>query len=126
MFSEIRAGNFPILFHCSAGKDRTGVAAALILRMLGVPRETAVWDYMHTNDCRVESTRKMVAVYRERFRGHPELEDLIRVLTGVEQRLIEAALDAVDAHYPSFDAYLQDQYGIGPGELSDLRDACLE
>ena len=49
LFGAIRAGQTPILFHCTAGKDRTGVAAALILKALGVSREDIVEDYLLTN-----------------------------------------------------------------------------
>ena len=126
LFNEIADGHFPILFHCSAGKDRTGVAAALILKMLGVPRETIVWDYMHTNDCRPRATRYLEGVYREKYKDYPQLEALTGVLTGVRQNLIETSLNAVDAAYPSMEAYLQDQYGIGPRLLAEIRSACLE
>ena len=54
MFEDIVAGNMPILFHCSAGKDRTGIAAILILLALGVDEETAMYDYMLTNEYRKE------------------------------------------------------------------------
>jgi protein-tyrosine phosphatase len=48
MFAQIANGRVPILINCSAGKDRTGVGAALILAALGVPRETIVADYLLT------------------------------------------------------------------------------
>ena len=49
MFGRIVAGRVPLLFNCSAGKDRTGIAAALLLSLLGVPRETIEEDYLLTN-----------------------------------------------------------------------------
>src|SRR5436309_1967722 len=49
MFSELLAGRAPLVFNCTAGKDRTGVAAALLLTALGVPRESVVQDYLLTN-----------------------------------------------------------------------------
>ena len=61
LFGAIRAGQTPILFHCTAGKDRTGVAAALILKALGVSREDIVEDYLLTNACRTTG--------RDQFRG---------------------------------------------------------
>ena len=49
MFGELLAGRVPLAFNCTAGKDRTGVAAALILTALDVPRETVIADYLLTN-----------------------------------------------------------------------------
>lgn len=50
MFAQMAAGRLPILINCAAGKDRTGVGAALILAVLGVARETIIEDYLATND----------------------------------------------------------------------------
>ncbi len=52
LFRALEAGETPILFHCSAGKDRTGVAAMLILLALGASDETICADYERTNLCR--------------------------------------------------------------------------
>jgi protein-tyrosine phosphatase len=49
MFAELLAGHAPLAFNCSAGKDRTGIAAALLLTALGVPRQTVIDDYLLTN-----------------------------------------------------------------------------
>ena len=49
LFTRLAAGEVPLAFNCSAGKDRAGTAAALILSALGVPRETVVEDYVLTN-----------------------------------------------------------------------------
>ena len=78
------------------------------------------------NDCRPKATRYLEGVYREKYRDYPQLEALTGVLTGVRQNLIETSLNAVDAAYPSMEAYLQDQYGIGPKLLAEIRSACLE
>ncbi|MFX8016077.1 tyrosine-protein phosphatase, partial [Acinetobacter baumannii] len=49
MFGELLAGRVPLAFNCSAGKDRTGIAAALVLTALDVPHKTVVEDYLLTN-----------------------------------------------------------------------------
>jgi protein-tyrosine phosphatase len=51
VFSRIAEGDVPILVHCAAGKDRTGIAIALLLATLDVPHETIVEDYLLTNTC---------------------------------------------------------------------------
>jgi protein-tyrosine phosphatase len=50
--------NLPTLFHCTAGKDRTGFAAALVMLALDVPRETAMRDYLLTNTYTESKTRR--------------------------------------------------------------------
>ncbi|MEO1487982.1 MAG: tyrosine-protein phosphatase [Pseudomonadota bacterium] len=50
MFDQLAAGNIPLAFNCSAGKDRAGTAAALLLTALGVPRKTVVYDYSLSDD----------------------------------------------------------------------------
>ena len=63
MFEDIIAGNVPILFHCSAGKDRTGIAAILILLALGVDEETAIYDYMLTNEYRKDMLTALKRIF---------------------------------------------------------------
>ena len=56
MFDFIKRDEVPVLFHCTAGKDRTGIGAVLILLVLGCSEETAIEDYLKTNDFRAENT----------------------------------------------------------------------
>ena len=121
LFGAIRAGQTPILFHCTAGKDRTGVAAALILKALGVSREDIVEDYLLTNACRTTG--------RDQFRGMLEraglpaaqAQQVTEIATGVRRESIESALDAIEDKYPSFEEYLRAEFEIGAAELEDIR-----
>ena len=127
MFAYLLNGKAPLLFHCTAGKDRTGVAAALLLLALGVPRKGVVEDYLLTNPCRA-ATR---AALREKFSAHfdtadPRRERIVEVFTGVSAENLQLALDAIDRAYPTFEAYLQDQYNINAAALCRLRQMYLE
>jgi protein-tyrosine phosphatase len=114
----------PALFHCTAGKDRTGWMTAVLLTALGVPHETVVADYMATNDYVASAYSawldKLVAA------GTLAEIDLIRPLLLQDPAYLEAAFDEVDMVYGSFDRFLADGLGIGAAELAGLREAVLD
>ena len=106
----------PLLFHCSAGKDRTGFAAALILTALGAERATVQADYLAT---------------RTHWRGDPAMAaglppDLAAALLGVDTALLDAAFAAIEAAHGSFAAYAADRLGLDPARLARLRAALVE
>ncbi|HKM64224.1 MAG TPA: tyrosine-protein phosphatase [Acidisphaera sp.] len=110
------AENHAVLFHCSAGKDRTGFGAALLLTSLGVAWEDVLADYMATNEL-----------------WQPDAELLERipppiaaVLLRVHEDLLTAAFDAIREHYGMIDTYLEARLGMGPRSLAAWRDLLLE
>ncbi|WP_447725607.1 tyrosine-protein phosphatase [Sphingomonas koreensis] len=120
MFQQMRAGNVPLAFNCSAGKDRTGVAAALILTALDVPRETVIDDYLLSN--RYFDPRKAVAAddnVSRRWRQLPP--PVLQAFMGVDRSYIEAVFRVVDAHPGGAEGYLRDKLGINRSDLLALR-----
>jgi protein-tyrosine phosphatase len=106
----------PIAFHCTAGKDRTGFASALLLLALGVRRETVVQDYLATD----RFWRREHALPD----GTPP--EVVEALTRTHRRLLEAALDlALAGHAPGDDG-LATALGMETARLSALREALLE
>lgn len=101
------------LFHCSAGKDRTGVAAAMILLALGCGEADVRRDYMLTNVCRAEVNERIFASTR-RALGVRELHPFVRLGFEADEALLDVALEAVRARYGSYDAWLEAEYGAGP------------
>jgi protein-tyrosine phosphatase len=106
----------PQVFHCTAGKDRTGFAAALLLSALGADRETIEHDYLLTNqlyrrDPRMEGN------------GHPHV---MKVLWQVQPEFLQAAFDAVDAQHGGMREYLHGAIGLSPQELAELQRLMLE
>lgn len=91
----------PVLFHCSAGKDRTGFAAALFLASLGVDREIIMADYMMSRD-------RALAKYAKDLETHPELFSLITV----EPSYLETAFETIDREFGGMDAYLVNQLHV--------------
>ena len=79
LFRALEAGETPILFHCSAGKDRTGVAAMLILLALGASDETICADFVQTNVCRKAEIDALLAGHAEEIAADPSKRAWIRV-----------------------------------------------
>lgn len=120
----LAAGGAPVLFHCTAGKDRTGFAAAIVLRLLGVPEEVIVADYLRSNSYSLAARRRDLLLLRL-LRGQ-ELTALVRTLLGVEAAYLQAAFDAIDREHGSFAAYARDGLGLSEADLGRLRDTLLE
>jgi protein-tyrosine phosphatase len=117
--------NLPTLFHCTAGKDRTGFAAATVLLALDVPRETAMRDYLLTNTFMQEKTRRTLQVIRlaSLFRADPaDLQPLFEA----RESYLGAAFAAIDQAPGATDAYLRDVLGIDDALRAQLRANLLE
>jgi protein-tyrosine phosphatase len=102
----------PTVFHCTAGKDRTGWAQAVFLTILGVPRETIVEDYVLTNeylrdDALASVRQSMSAGTSSKIVANPEA--------------LDAAFDQVTREYGSFDRYLHEGLHLTDATLTALR-----
>ncbi|MEV4560617.1 tyrosine-protein phosphatase [Kitasatospora sp. NPDC049285] len=100
----------PVLFHCTAGKDRTGWTAALLLTALGVPREAVLADYLLTNDRAAHLIARTEAV--------------LRPLARAEAAYLDAAFEELTAGWPTFEHFWHDGLGLDEGTLSKLRATC--
>lgn len=120
----LEAQGAPVLWHCSAGKDRTGFAAAILLRTLGVPQQTVMQDYMASLQPALES-RKTQLMMLELFKGE-EAADKVAVLMGVEEAWLEAAFAQIDATWGSFDNYVANGLEMSDTDIQQLRTNLLE
>jgi protein-tyrosine phosphatase len=118
-------GSLPAVVHCTAGKDRTGFAAAVVLRTLGVPEETVYEDFLLTNHYTADEIERTLWIIRfaSLFRTDPEQ---VRPVLGVERAYLEAAFDAIRAGYGSFDAYRSQALGLDDAETEAFRRLALE
>jgi protein tyrosine/serine phosphatase len=99
--------NFPLLFHCSAGKDRTGFAAALLLSLLGVDREIVINDYMISAKNVREKYAPYVELIKQRTGGRGDIEPLVTV----KREYIEAAFTRIDDEWGGIENYLTNKMG---------------
>lgn len=125
-FNAAADGNLPLILHCTAGKDRTGVLSAVLLLALGVPRETVVADYMKTNEhCDAAKLEKKVRELMESILGTSPSRDIIDLMVGVHPTYLDASLDAIVSKYNSLDAYLASA-GVSVAVQDRLRRRLLE
>lgn len=129
MFRHLLAGDVPMIMHCTAGKDRTGMGSALLLLALGVPRATVVDDYSISGELLYARQASEPAAVKKRdplagmIASLPP--DVRQALLASDPAYINAALDSIIARHGSIDAYLQQKLGVGPAERAKLRQLYL-
>ena len=120
LFRLLEEHRVPLLFHCTCGKDRTGIAAMLVLLALGVSREDAIADYMLTNVYRK-------AIIDKFMQDKPaDQYDLLLPVEGVSESMGAGSIDVLLEKYPSYEAYFDAEYGLTTARLAALRDFYLE
>ncbi|MDH6576280.1 tyrosine-protein phosphatase [Kitasatospora sp. MAP5-34] len=109
----------PVLFHCSAGKDRTGWVAALMLTALGVDRETVFEDYLLTNTRSAALIENIVESFGTR--GLMKEPTLLLPVFRAERSYLEAAFEEVTTGWVTFEKFWQDGLGLDDEVLEGLR-----
>ncbi|MEQ8858064.1 MAG: tyrosine-protein phosphatase [Pseudomonadales bacterium] len=121
---ELDEGGF--LVHCSAGKDRTGFACALVLHALGVDQRTVVEDYLLTNEA-MDYEGYVLPRLAARFEPAeiPDRESVM-ALAGVRPEYLEAAYQAIVAEFDGVEHYLERAVGLDAAARRTLRERLLE
>ena len=116
LFAHLMEDRAPLVIHCTAGKDRTGFACALILHALGVPDDVISEDYLLTN-----------RFYRRDPSASSDLPDDVKhVLGSVQASFLAAAFEAIDADYGNLENYLREGLGLGAADRARLEARYLE
>jgi len=120
-FEALATTDGPTLVHCAAGKDRTGLACALLHMALGVHRDDVIADYLLTNSSGDAEARVSDGMAEIRRIFGEELDmDQVRLLMLVQPDYLEAALGAIEARHGGVSAYLADHLGVGPGRIEAI------
>jgi protein-tyrosine phosphatase len=117
-FGHLLEDDAPLVFHCTAGKDRTGVAAALLLLALGVPQAVVEQDYLYSNE----------VFRRPSTAGHGGLvpEEALQVLWSVQASFLHAALDVIVATPGGLERYLEQRLGLSQAARARLASLYLD
>jgi protein-tyrosine phosphatase len=116
LFAHLLDDPAPLVIHCTAGKDRTGFACALVLHTFGVPDDVIAEDYLLTN-----------SFYRRDPASGTDLpEDVRQAIGSVHASFLDAAFDAVRIDYGSLEDYLEDGLKLGPQEREALKARYLQ
>ncbi|MGQ9427258.1 tyrosine-protein phosphatase [Gilvimarinus sp. F26214L] len=130
MFAQLVAGQAPLTFNCSAGKDRTGVAAALLLTALGVDRQTIYTDYAMSE--KVVDYRKEYSSSRDDQEGsYSEIlsqipPEAIAELMRSRPEYLQTAFEAIEAKHGSVRAYMAEVLHLDDLDLAKLQTLYLE
>ena len=118
-------GGEPFVLHCTAGKDRAGFGSAMILTVLGVPREKIIEDYLLTNTYVSDHVdRKLLETELKTF-FRADSENL-RKINFVEERYIQAAFDTIDSHWGGMDQYISEGLNLTEEDINKIKDYYLE
>ncbi|WEV71092.1 tyrosine-protein phosphatase [Lactobacillus sp. ESL0785] len=114
-----------VLYHCSEGKDRTGLVTLMILHVLGVAPEVIRQDYLYSNyllnDYRaIRDQRFKLAGENDNFRAN------MRILGSVADAFLDTSLIAINKNYGSLDSYIEHEVGIDQEMQDTIREQYLE
>ncbi|MBY6063695.1 tyrosine-protein phosphatase [Pseudidiomarina sediminum] len=133
MFARLLQKDEGLLFHCTAGKDRTGISALLILTALGVDKETAIADYMASNDY-LDFDAMLPKKGEQQDGPHAEMmalfarlpEDVLQPLMGVKRSMIVAAIDEMEREHGSIIGYIHNELDVSQQDIAVLRSKYLD
>ena len=127
LMRELVSTDKGFLLHCSAGKDRTGFGAAIILNLLGVDPDTVMHDYLVSNessDLFERMRTRMLQHLKDQGMDGKIDDEIIKVMSGVRAEYLLGAFEEIDIHYGSMAGYLE-EIGISAADKKYLTERLL-
>ena len=128
VFAQLKEDHLPLLYHCAAGKDRTGVFSALLLLVLGVPEKTVLADYELTNKYLLNGISDDAS--KKMLNSNPSLAHLTpeqrQVLMAADPEYLKSTLRQIEARYGAFDNYRRTELSVSDDDVEKLRGRLLE
>ena len=125
MFDCLLDERAPLLFHCSNGKDRTGVAAMLVLLALGVPEEIVKKDYLQSNINRTVQINKLMDKYRALSSRSDIAHSFLTMIEGVLSESADMMMSEILERYGTYENYMEAEYGFDSSKLNKFREYYL-
>ena len=119
LLMHLADGDLPLVFNCSVGKDRTGVAAALILSILEVPPSAILEDYLLTEQYFERSCDMFLDEYQSLFAG--VAREVWEPLMRADADYLQAMLERLEAEHGSVVDYARSELGLSEGALARIR-----
>lgn len=126
-FKALATAEGPVLIHCAAGKDRTGILAALTHHLAGVSEDDLIEDFLLTNDAgRFERRVPVMMKVMQEMTGRAPSEAAVRTALGVEAHYLETAFAAIHRQHGSLDAYLDRVLGVDDAARQAIHDRIID
>lgn len=117
IITEILNTDQPVLYHCTAGKDRTGIITALILKILKFDNKLIFDEYLESNNLRKKVIDKRLNLANMLHFIYPKLDlGVIEKTSWIDRQYLQAAFDEIDTQYGSLDHYIHQVLGISENE----------
>jgi protein-tyrosine phosphatase len=128
VFTQLKEDHLPLLYHCAAGKDRTGVFSAFLLLTLGVPENTVLADYALTDKylkdgMSSDASKKLLA--SNSALAHLTAEQR-QVMMAADPEYLKSTLRQIEIKYGTFDNYRRTELGVSDGDVARLRARLLD
>ena len=111
-----------VLWHCTAGKDRAGIAALIVEEILGVPREEIIADYLRTNEYLAKDVRYLIGFVKQQTGTESPLADeSLQYLFGAEEEYLAAYYETIEGKYGNYGTFLRKGLGLREEEIAQLK-----
>lgn len=121
LFLRLGSAKGPVIVNCTAGKDRTGVATALVLRSVGVPYSVVREDFLLSNNAPGMNSLHQGMKSQASGLGMAMSPEVMGLLAGVDGSYLDAAFDQIEKQYGSLDKYLSKRLGLTRTQVAAVR-----
>ena len=125
LIENVKNKNTPLVFHCASGKDRTGVAAIVLLALLGCDEEIIMKDYLYSNVILKDRIDNELEKSKDLIEKDPNIIKLLKMIEGVLDEIGLEVIDSIKKKYGTFERYFFEEYNLDEDDIKEIRDYYL-